>query len=359
MQVSSEEAVKYILAAMQANLVTMMSGSPGIGKSAIVQQIAKENNLHMIDVRLSQCDPTDLLGFPFINKEHTKASYIPMDIFPLAPADDYHPETNPTAFAGTPVPDGKSGFLLFLDEINASSLAVQAASYKLILDKQVGQHKLHPKTRIVAAGNLITDKAIVNRQSTAMQSRLVHMELVTDPKLWQEWAASNNIDHRILAYISSKPDDLYNFKPDHNDHTFAFVRTWEFVSKIINHKKRPISTDKLSEYLPLLAGTIGEGVAQAFVAHTNIYTNMPSIQEIIARPKMAKLDNDPAFRYGVSHMIAAYADKKNMGILMDYIDRLPIEFQTITLQNVMRRNAAMIDEPPVKKWITVKGQALF
>jgi MoxR-like ATPase len=60
MKINSKEAVKFIIAAMKANLVTMISGSPGIGKSAIVQQIADQYNLELIDVRLSQCDPTDL-----------------------------------------------------------------------------------------------------------------------------------------------------------------------------------------------------------------------------------------------------------------------------------------------------------
>ena len=340
MKVNAKEAVKFIIAAMKANLVTMLSGSPGIGKSAIVQQIADKYNLQLVDVRLSQCDPTDLLGFPFINEDRTKASYIPMDIFPLE---------------STPLPEGKAGFLLFLDEINASSLAVQAASYKLILDGMVGQHPLHPKTKIVAAGNLATDKAIVNRQSTAMQSRLAHLQLTVDPALWQEWAAQTGIDHRIIAYVNSKPDDLYRFDPEHNDSTFACPRTWEFTSRIIGG----IDSKQLHEYLPLLAGTISESVARSFVMFTKIYTNMPDIQEILSRPAMARLDNDPAFRFGVSHMIAAYTKKDNVSTLMTYIERLPIEFQTITLQNIMRRNVEMIKEDCVKRWISVKGQELF
>jgi len=280
------------------------------------------------------------LGFPFISEDRKKASYVPMDIFPLE---------------NTPIPEGKVGFLLFLDEINASSLAVQAASYKLILDEKVGQHHLHPMTKMVAAGNLATDKAIVNRQSTAMQSRLVHLELVTDPELWQEWAAKEGIDHRIIAYINSKPDDLYNFNPEHNDHTFACPRTWDFLSKIIGS----IETKQLHTYLPLIAGTVSEAIARSFVMFTKIYTSMPDFQEIMARPELARLDNDPSFRFGVSHMIAAYTKADNISTLMTYIERLPLEFQTITLQNIMRRDPEMIKEDCVKRWISVKGQQLF
>jgi hypothetical protein len=57
--------------------------------------------------------------------------------------------------------------------------------------------------------------------------------------------------------------------------------------------------------------------------------------------------------------LAAYAKVDNIDNMMIYIDRLPIEFQTITLQNVMRRNAEMMKEAAVKNWISIKGQELF
>lgn len=338
--VTCEKAAKYIITAMKADLVTMLSGSPGIGKSDIVKQIADTYSLELIDIRLAGYDPTDLNGFPMLREDKKRGTYVPMDTFPLE---------------DVPIPKGKVGFLLFLDEINAAPLAVQAACYKLILDKRVGQHALHPKTKIIAAGNLLTDKAIVNRQSTAMQSRMVHLELMVNARQWLTWALKTGIDHRILAYIESKPEDLYRFKPDHNDHTFACPRTWQFLSQIINN----IETKQLSKYLPLIAGTISEGVARSFVMFTKMYISMPNIKEIIQNPTTARLDEDPAFRFGASHMIAAYADDKNIDPLMQYIERLPVEFQTITLQNLLQRNREMLEHTTIKKWITIKGQELF
>jgi len=60
MVVNSKQAVDYIIPAMKAGLVTMLHGDPGIGKSAIIYSIADRFKLKVIDVRLSQCDPTDL-----------------------------------------------------------------------------------------------------------------------------------------------------------------------------------------------------------------------------------------------------------------------------------------------------------
>ncbi|PDO90562.1 ATPase AAA, partial [Burkholderia mallei] len=81
-----------------------------------------------------------------------KVTYIPMDTFPIQ---------------SDKVPSNKKGWLLFLDEANGASHSVQMASYKLILDREVGNHKLHDKCFIIAAGNLDTDNAITNTMSSA------------------------------------------------------------------------------------------------------------------------------------------------------------------------------------------------
>ena len=111
MQVTPSQATSMIAKYIQAKIVPMLTGSPGMGKSAIVKDIAKTYNLKLIDLRLSQCDPTDLMGFPSIQGQ--RAGYLPMETFPLE---------------GDPIPEGYSGWLLFLDEFNSASIAVQAAA---------------------------------------------------------------------------------------------------------------------------------------------------------------------------------------------------------------------------------------
>ena len=149
MQVRISQATSMLTKYLQAKLVPMLTGSPGIGKSQIIHKIAEDFNLKVIDLRLSQCDLTDLLGFPQITG--SKAGYVPMDTFPIQ---------------GDKVPDGYSGWMLFLDEMNGAVPAVQAAAYKLILDRMVGSYHLHKNVAIVCAGNLETDNGIVNPMPT-------------------------------------------------------------------------------------------------------------------------------------------------------------------------------------------------
>jgi hypothetical protein len=335
--VNTKQATELLVDCLKARLVPMLTGSPGIGKSSIVYDIANEYNLDVIDMRLSQCDPTDLLGFPRVDGD--KASYAPMNTFPLE---------------SDSLPEGKSGWLLFLDEFNSAPMAVQAAAYKLTLDRMVGLHKLHPNVVVMCAGNLQTDNAIVNRLSTAMQSRLVHLELSTDFEAWLEWAHANHIDTRITSYIEFKPNNLYQFSPEHNDRTFACPRTWEFVSKLISNWKE-IDKSKLA----LIAGTVSEGVAREFIAFCREFEQLPKISSIIANPKDAPVPSEPSTRYAVAGAVGAHMNTDNAAKLMEYVDRLPPEFQHITLRGAIKRTPALFSHDAVSKWIDEKAVEFF
>lgn len=97
--------------AFAAGLVPFVRSSPGLGKSAIIRQIAQEHNLKVLDLRLGQCDMTDLLGFP--NIENGRSVYHPPKDIPIE---------------GDEIPHGYNGWLLFLDEMNTAPKAVQAAA---------------------------------------------------------------------------------------------------------------------------------------------------------------------------------------------------------------------------------------
>lgn len=337
MQVKASQATRMIAGYLKAGLVPMVTGSPGIGKSQIVHKIAEEYNLKVIDLRLSQCDPTDLLGFPTIKGD--KAGYVPMETFPIE---------------GDELPAGFSGWLLFLDEFNSAPPAVQAAAYKVVLDRMVGIKKLHKNVAMVCAGNLETDNAIVQPMSTALQSRLVHMELIVDPKEWIQWADDNGIDHRITSYIGFKPGNVYTFKPDHTDQTYSCPRTLAFASRIL-------SASELSspDLLPMLAGTISEGVARELISFCKIENDLPKIHQIITNPTGIAVPQEPSILFALAGSIAHNATSENITELMKFIQRLPAEFQVVTLRGAIRRNKTLMGHKAVQEWIQHSAMTLF
>lgn len=339
MSVSPVVAKELLCDVLDAGLVSLLVSSPGIGKSSIIKQVAKERNLFMIDLRLAASDPTDLAGFPSLNADKTKAGYLPMDTFPT--------ELDK-------IPEGYSGWLLFLDEMTSAPMSVQAAAYKLVLDRQVGLLNLHKDVHIIAAGNKATDKAIVTRTSTAMQSRLVTMELGLDVKAWISYALQNDFDHRIISYITQFSDKLHMFDPNHNDVTFPCPRTYEFLSKIIKPMK------DIPEYkLPLIQGTVGTGVALEFMQFVNLFGMLPTIEEIMANPETAKCyPADGNLSYAitgllVSNMTAANADK-----IIPYIERMNIEFQIIVFRQAFVKDPAIQSNKSFNKWLSANASLM-
>lgn len=329
MEETPKQLVESISQIFKAGLCPMISGSPGIGKSDIIRQVAKNFNLKVIDFRLSQCDQTDILGFP--TKINERMTYAPPMHFPL--------ELDR-------IPTGYDGWLLFLDEFNSINKSVEAAAYKLILDRSVGVHNLHKNVVIAGAGNKITDKAIVNAMGTAMQTRMVHLQLAVSVVDWLEWANSNSLDYRITSFIDHRPDLLHKFDPDHNDQTFACPRTWEFSHKIISCN----NSVAIKDLLPVLAGTLSEGVAREFIVHTDTCTKLPTIKDIKQAPTSINIDTEPSLLYAVSHMVGAYLTEDNADKLMQYVERLPLEFGTICIRSAIKRQKDILKVNAVRDW---------
>lgn len=356
LRVKISQAIRMVTQCIKAKKVPMIHGSPAIGKSGIVHQIAEQYNLLLIDLRLSQCDPTDLMGFPQINAVLERAGYVPMDTFPIE--GEELPIKTPAEYDkfGNLVKAAThyAGWLLFLDEFNSASVAVQAASYKIVLDRMVGKFHLHKNVAVVCAGNLESDGAIVEQMSTALQSRLVHMELMVCPIEWSKWAVKKGIDHRITSFIEFKPDLLYTFKPDHTDWTYSSPRTLEFADAFMK-----IMDVNDPDMMPLLAGTITHGVAHELLVFCTIFDNLPSIHDIIASPESIRVSGEPSILYAISGSMSHHARADNAGQLMKYVKRMPIEFQIVCVRMMIGRDKELVNNGDVQLWLEKHATDLF
>lgn len=333
----TKTAKQHLVTTLRAGLVPFLAGSPGIGKSDIIKEIAKELNLKVVDHRLSTSDPTDLSGFPAI--VNGKADYIPFELFPVE---------------GTEVPEGYDGWLLFLDEFNSAPMSVQAAAYKLSLDRQVGQFNLHNRCVCITAGNLSTDGAIVNDLSTAMQSRLIHFELGVNPEHWLEWALESDIDPRVTSYINYSPEKLHQFDPNHNNKTFQCPRTWHFLSKLL----KVIGNDVTYDNMPVLEGAIGPG-AREFLSFCELEKELPSFESIEEKPTEAIVPSEPSTLYFLCGSISSKTNVNNVDKVFKYINRLPIEFQIICLKDMFKRNPETRNSQTVKTWLAKNSKEIF
>ena len=315
---SPRQTRQFVTECLRAGLVPFVQSSPGMGKSSIMKSVAEEYELEVIDHRLSTSAPEDLSGLPRFN-ERGYAEFAPFaDLFPIE---------------GTPLPEHKQGWMLFLDEFNQATKSVQSASYKLILDRMTGQKKLHEKVVITAAGNLATDRAIVNVLGTAMQSRVVHIEMEINFNEWlEDVALKQNYDRRIIGFLAQFPSKLMTFDPNHTDKTFCCPRTWEFMNRLLS------VTDVTADRVALYGGTISPGIAAEFVQFTKIYGSLINIREVITNPATAPLPEGAPMKWATVSMLMEKVDARNFNALAEYMSRFDLTFRVLFFRSVLVRN---------------------
>jgi hypothetical protein len=333
------QALEYLVDAKQP---VMLHGSPGVGKSDVVRQVAAKLGIDMIDLRLSQLDPVDLRGVPSV--------------------DDHKTNWNTPSFLPT---DGNG--ILFLDEINSAAQATQAAAYQLVLDRKLGDYELPPGWAMIAAGNRASDRAIVNQMSTALKNRFTHINYEVNNEDWCEWALKKpDFSVEVLGFIRFRPMLLNEFEPrsetkEEKDRiqrlkdaqAFATPRSWEFMSRVVN--KRP-SPDVEYE---LYSGIVGEGCAAEFMGYLKYYRNLPNLDALLLNPDKAKVPEEPAVLYALSTGLAAKATEDNMERVVKYALRMPAEFQVLLLKDAVTREPKLTNGKAFNEWATKNASVLF
>lgn len=256
--ITPNNAKKSISHAMRKQRPVFLWGPPGIGKSDIVHQIGKNINAHVIDVRLSLWEPTDIKGIPYFNSNDNTMVWAPPSELPSAEMAAQH-----------------ESIILFLDEMNSAAPSVQAAAYQLILNRKVGTYSLPDNVFIVAAGNREADKGVTYRMPAPLANRFVHLEMAVNFDDWFAWAADNRIHKDVVGYLTFSKKDLYDFDPKSPSRSFATPRSWSFVSELIEDE---LDADTLTD---LVSGAIGEGLAVKFMAHRKVAASMPNPTEIL------------------------------------------------------------------------------
>ncbi len=288
-------------------------GPPGIGKSSIVSQIAKDQDIGYIDLRLSLLDPTDLRGIPFFKSDTEEAIWAPASF----------------------LPDGSvENGILFLDELNTAAPMVQASAYQLILDRKIGEYTLPDGWAIVAAGNRESDRGVVFRMAAPLANRFVHLEMEASVDNWREWAMKSDIDASIIGFIANRPDALFTFGNNDESRSFATPRTWEYVNEIVASKP---DTDLM---LPLIAGAIGEELAASYLGFKAVAGELPDVDAILDGSCTDVPNNPSALHILASSLTMRINDassSKKLNNLIAYTLNIPGEFAVMIVDDLRSR----------------------
>jgi len=234
----------------------MIWGPPGVGKSQLVAQVAAQHSVPLIDIRLSQLEPSDLRGIPFKNN-----NLVEWAIPRMLPNTERH---------------GTAG-ILFLDEITSAAPAVSAAAYQLILDRRLGEYQVPDGWVIFAAGNRQGDRGVTYSMPTPLSNRFTHFTFDVNVDDWVLWAHQNNIDERVIAFVRFRPELLFDFDPATDPIAFPTPRSWVFAHHALQ-KFEPGSVI-LSNALQACVGDAAGIELNAFIDNLD---KLPNVQAILA-----------------------------------------------------------------------------
>ena len=304
--------------AYEKKLPLFIHGTFGIGKSSVVREVCKEMGLDFIDVRISQLEPSDIRGLPNVKVSMVDGKEVKQTEW-LAP--NFLPR------------DRNTKAIIIFDELNLAPPSVQAQAYELILDRRCGEYRLPDGVIILGAGNTMEDRANIFEMATPLLNRFTHTEL-TIPTIeeWNEWAFTNKIDGRIIAYLSFQPNKLFGYNSKNKDKSINTPRTWEFTSKLIE------GVEDFNDIELLSSSAVGEGVAIEFCAFLKLNRKI-DIEDILKNPKKIKAIKEMDLKYSIISALNEYFKRKKtkdtLEKIFDVCKELEVEFATLLLKMML------------------------
>lgn len=304
-----------------------LKGKSGIGKSQSVAQASELLAAHIpnwkgiIDLRLSQMEPTDLRGIPMERDGKTHW---------LAPSFLPEPDT--------------AGFILF-DEITSAPPSIQAAAYQYILDRCMGEHKIPDGWMIIAAGNLTSDRGVTFQMAAPLLNRMCEIEVVSVLDDFISYALPAGCRPEVLSFLKDRPEFLHKFDGKGAIEPFPSPRSWFAVSDSMELELRP------EDRIEVFRGDIGYEAATSFEAHLRFWETLPRIEDILAG-KDTKVPAEMSAKYAVSMGLAARVSAENFNHAWAYLSKLPKELQTLTVKLAYKRDKGLVASPAFTQWAT-------
>ena len=236
-------------------------GAPGIGKTAIMEQIAEELNIALVSYSMTHHTRQSALGLPFIKeKQYGDLKY---DV------SEYTMSEIIASVYETMEESGCREGILFLDEINCVSETLAPSMLQFLQYKVFGKHRVPEGWVIVTAGNPPLYNKSVREFDVVTLDRLKVLEVEADYPTWKKYATERGVHAAILNFLEIKRDYFYHIETTASDgRTYVTARGWEDVSEIVKlYEEEGLAVDEtlIGQYLR------NEKIVKEFTAYYDLY----------------------------------------------------------------------------------------
>lgn len=266
-------------------------GAPGLGKTAIMQQVAEEMGLGLVSYSMTHHTRQSALGLPIIvekeygGKTYSVSEYTMSEI--IASIYDCMRET------------GKKEGILFLDEINCVSETLAPAMLLFLQYKVFGGHQIPEGWVVVTAGNPPRFNKSVREFDAATRDRLKVIEIEPNYPAWKAYALENHVSRAVISYLDIRQDDFYRVETTVDGLTVVTPRAWEDLSEILQYHEElglSVSEALTTQYLQ------NKQTARDFAVYYELYQKYRQVYRIdellqgiwdeatLAQARTAKMD---------------------------------------------------------------------
>ena len=240
---AKDERGQYLIPTTRQRPILMI-GAPGIGKTAIMEQVARENKVALVSYTITHHTRNSAIGMPQVVDMHFDREAFSVTKYSMS-------EIIAAIYRKMNATNLKEG-ILFLDEINCVDESLAPQMLQFLQCKTFGNYKVPDGWVIVVAGNPKEYNSAVREFDIATLDRMKRMEVEPDFEVWLEYAWRARVNSTILSYLYSHKENFYKITITPNEKKFVTARAWEDLSDMLKAYERleyPITIDLVSEYV--------------------------------------------------------------------------------------------------------------
>ncbi len=223
-----DEGIYLIPPQMQRPIILM--GPPGVGKTAIVSQVAEQLGLCFVSYSITHHTRQSALGLPYIQDEEFEGERYKVSRYTMS-------EIIASVYDAMRSSGGREG-ILFLDEINCASETLMPSMLQFLQYKTFGQHRLPMGWVIVCAGNPPEYNRAAREFDPAMMDRLKRIDVEPDLDAWMGYAAAHGVHPAITSYLDEKPENFFRVRSTVEGTRVVTARGWEDLSRMLQAYER-------------------------------------------------------------------------------------------------------------------------
>lgn len=378
---AKDEFGEYLIPAIRQRPILLM-GAPGIGKTQIMEQIARECKVGLVSYTITHHTRQSAVGLPFIKEKTFGQETFSVTEYTMS-------EIIASVYEKMEKTGLKEG-ILFIDEINCVSETLAPMMLQFLQGKTFGNQKVPEGWVIVTAGNPPEYNKSVREFDVVTLDRIKRIDVQPDFEVWKEYAYEQGIHPAVISYLELRRKNFYRMENTVDGRIFATARGWEDLSRLIQVYEtldKEVDREVVYQYIqhPMIAKDFA-----AYLALYNKYKTDYAVEDLLqgkwtpitlGKIRNASLDEHLSIvgllngklsqLFADCYFMDAYVTKL-YGYMTEYRDNLPEmtlesiykkaenDFQTAKKSELLTKNEEKVFIRTVnfleKLWIELRGE---